>query len=171
VRWRRYGCGPISRGSEAALLLGAHYPALVRGVIASVPDNVAIGQSWTLHGQPLTGVIPVERIKGPVLLDCGGADHVWPSCPNAHAIMRRLAVHHDPYQHVLYSYPAAGHGVGTLVPYEPVADTTALQQYTQQKVAGASASANPDAQAELWPRLLQFLTALTPASLAAGINN
>jgi dienelactone hydrolase len=155
----------ISRGSEAALLVGAHYPGLVGGVIASVPNHVAGGQSWTLHGQPLPPgeVIPVERIKGPVFLDCAGADHVLTSCPNAHAILRRLAAHHDPYRHVLYAYPAAGHGVGTLMPYEPVADTTSLQQFTQQQLAGTSADANPDAQAELWPRLLQFLTDLTPA--------
>jgi dienelactone hydrolase len=160
----------ISRGSEAALLLGAHYPGLVGGVIASVPNyhaspgftlNGTLSPAWTLHGQPVpySAVIPVERIKGPVFLDCGGADHVLLSCPNAHAIMRRLAAHRDAYRHVLCSYPAAGHGVGTLMPYEPVADTT-----TQQQVAGASANANPDAQAELWPRLLQFLTDLTPAS-------
>ena len=50
----------VSRGSEAALLLGAYYPGLVDGVIASVPSDVAIcsypdcnGPAWTLHGRPL----------------------------------------------------------------------------------------------------------------------
>jgi len=32
-----------SRGSEAALLLGAHYPTLVHGVIASSPSDVSFG--------------------------------------------------------------------------------------------------------------------------------
>ena len=103
----------VSRGSEAALLLGAYYPRLVDGVIASVPSDVAIcsypdcnGPAWTLHGRPLpytfqfdnphpvddpAAVIPVERIRGPVFLDCGGADAVWVSCPYARAIMTRLA--------------------------------------------------------------------------------
>lgn len=94
-----------SRGSEAALLLGVHYPALVSGVIASSPSDVAIcaypgctGPAWTLNGRPLpytkefdtpeptdnpAAVIPVQEIRGPVFLDCGGADKVWTSCPYA----------------------------------------------------------------------------------------
>jgi dienelactone hydrolase len=87
------------RGSEAALLLGVHYPQLVHGVIASVPSDVALcsypgcsGPAWTLDGQPVpythqfdnpdpsddpAAVIPVEQIAGPVFLDCGGDDQVW----------------------------------------------------------------------------------------------
>ena len=170
----------ISRGSEAALLLGAYYPRLVDGVVASVPSDVAgcsypdcNGPAWTLDGRPLpytfqfdnphpddaAAVIPVERIHGPVFLDCGGADAVWPSCPYARAIMTRLAAHHDAYQHVLQVYPAAGHGAGSLVPYEPVASTTT----PGANLAGRSPDANPDADAMLWPRLLAFL-----ASAAKG---
>ncbi len=169
----------VSRGSEAALQLGAYYPHLVNGVIASVPSDVAIcsypncsGAAWTLHGRPLpytfqfdnprpvddsAAVIPVERIRGPVFLDCGGADAVWVSCPYARAIMTRLAAHHDAYQHLLYAYPAAGHGVGSLVPYEPVADATTAGV----NLSGRFPDANPDAAAALWPRLLQFLAGLT----------
>jgi dienelactone hydrolase len=152
----------ISHGSEAAQLLGAYYPGLVNGVIASVPNYRAFPYTWTLHGRPVPApanpVIPVERIKGPVFLDCGGADHVLRSCPNARAIMTRLAAHHDAYQRVFYAYPAAGHGVGSLMPYQPVADTA-----QGPALAGASANANPDAQARLWPHLLQFLAGLSPA--------
>lgn len=171
----------VSRGSEAALLLGADYPRLVNGVIASVPSDVALcsypncsGAAWTLHGRPLpytfqfnnphpvddpAAVIPVERIRGPVFLDCGGADAVWVSCPYARAIMTELAAHRDAYQHLLYAYPAAGHGAGSLVPYEPVASTTT----PGVNLAGRSPDANPDADAMLWPRLLEFL-----ASVAKG---
>jgi dienelactone hydrolase len=169
----------VSRGSEAALLLGAYYPRLVDGVIASVPSDVAIcsypdcnGPAWTLHGRPLpytfqfdnphpaddsAAVIPVERIHGPVFLDCGGADAVWVSCPYARAIMTRLAAHHDPYQHVLEAYPAAGHGVGSLVPYQPIEGTATLGA----DLSGRSPGANPDADAKLWPRLLEFLASVT----------
>jgi dienelactone hydrolase len=170
----------VSRGSEAALLLGAYFPRLVGGVVASVPSDAAnisfpccAGAAWTLHGRPLpytrqfgnphptdnpAAVIPVEQINGPVFLDCGGSDLVWHSCRYARAIMRRLAAHHDAHRHVLYSYPAAGHNVGTLVPYQPVADAILLAQG-----AGATADANPDAQAELWPHLLRFLAGLSAA--------
>jgi dienelactone hydrolase len=168
----------ISFGSEAALLLGAYYPGLVNGVIASVPSDVAtcaapgcVLPAWTLHGRALpytsefdvphptdvpAAVIPVERIKGPVFLDCGGADKTWVSCRYAQAIMSRLTAHHDAYQHILAAYPAAGHGVGYLVPYEPAGDAS-------PEDSGASADANPNATAELWPRLLLFLASMTPA--------
>ena len=65
-----------SRGSEAALLLGVHYPSLVQGVIASAPSDAALcglsalpgsgvtqtcaGPAWTLGGQP----IPYTREPG-----------------------------------------------------------------------------------------------------------
>src|SRR6185437_363128 len=86
-----------SRGSEAALLLGAYYPGLVHGVIASSPGEVTLcsypgctGPAWTLHGKPLpytngpdnpapAAVIPVQKINGPLLLDCGTADQIWNS--------------------------------------------------------------------------------------------
>jgi dienelactone hydrolase len=176
----------VSRGSEAALLLGVYYPHLVNGVIGSVPSDVAIcsypscsGPAWTLRGRPLpytfqfdnphpvddpAAVIPVERIRGPVFLDCGGADAVWVSCPYARAIMTRLAAHHDAYQHVLLAYPAAGHGAGSLVPYEPVADTVT----PGVNLSGRKPDANPDADAALWPRLLRFLAGVTTGHLRRG---
>ena len=53
-----------SRGSEADLLVAAHWPTLVHGVIATAPSSVVWGTvpgrcqplgltAWTLHGQPL----------------------------------------------------------------------------------------------------------------------
>ncbi|MHB1526926.1 MAG: acyl-CoA thioesterase/bile acid-CoA:amino acid N-acyltransferase family protein [Candidatus Dormibacteria bacterium] len=164
----------ISRGSEAALLLGVHYPDLVHGVIASVPSDAALcsypgcsGPAWTLDGKPLpyttqfddpyptdnsAAVIPVEQIHGPIFLDCGGADSVWTSCAYADAIMSRLAAHHDPYQHVLYAYPDAGHGVGSIVPYEPDQLSPGCSD-----LAGSFPSANHIVDAQLWPHLLSFL--------------
>lgn len=127
-----------SRGSEAALLLGVYYPGLVHGVIASSPNDVALcsypgcqGAAWTLDGKPLpyarqvdepyptdtpAAVIPVEKIRGPVFLDCGTADRVWTSCAFAQAIQRRLNAARDRYPHVLYRYQGAGHGTGDLTP-------------------------------------------------------
>ncbi len=93
-----------SRGGEAALLVGPYFPELVNGVIAGVPSMVVnpgfpdgSRPAWTLHsralpavspsefGQPNppgTGraVIPVERIRSPLLLASGEQDLVWPSC-------------------------------------------------------------------------------------------
>jgi dienelactone hydrolase len=133
----------VSRGSEAALLLGVHYPELVRGVVAAVPANVAVcsfpgctGPAWTFDGKPVPytrqfdepyptddpdAVIPVERIQGPIFLDCAGMDFVWTSCAYATAIVQRLDAHGFRHPHVLHRYPKAGHHVGVLIPYEPIA--------------------------------------------------
>jgi pimeloyl-ACP methyl ester carboxylesterase len=78
----------VSRGSEAALLLGSHYPQLVNGVIAG------------------------ERIRGPVLLACGLQDQEWPSCVYQDAISTRLAGHHFGYRVTDLRYSDAGHDVG-----------------------------------------------------------
>jgi len=164
----------ISHGSEAAQLLGVYYPKLVHGVIASVPSNVALcsypgctGPAWTLHGRALpytsefdiptptddpAAVIPDQRIQGPVFLDCGEADQIWISCPFAQAILSLLDAHHDRWTHVLYAYPGAGHFVGSLVPYEPVAPAFAR--------ADPNYVADQEADALLWPHLLHFLGGL-----------
>ncbi len=137
----------VSYGSEAALLLGAHYPRLVHGVAALVPSNVVtcgidgagrstgrcLGSPWTLRGKPLphtaewdephpldvlAATIPVERIHAPVLLACAGRDQEWTSCPYARAIVARRRLHGE--QTTLYTYPAAGHFVGNATwVYEP----------------------------------------------------
>lgn len=189
LRWlaRQPGVDPariavlgISRGSEAAQLLGVYYPALVHAVIASVPSNAAIcsypgcaGPAWTLRGQALpytrefdnpspddnpAAVIPDQRIDGPVFLDCGEADQTWTSCPYAQAILRLLDAHHDRWAHVLYAYPGAGHSVGTLTPDEPYAPAAVAQD--------PDYATDQQARALLWPHLLSFLAGLAhdPAS-------
>ena len=184
LRWlaRQPGVNPsrlavlgVSRGSEAAQLLGVYYPHLVHAVIASVPSNVALcsypdctGPAWTLRGKavPYThefgdasptdnpaAVIPDQRIHGPVFLACGEADQTWISCPFARAILHLLNAHHDRWTHVLYAYPGAGHAVGELSPYEPESAAVAASD--------PAYVADQKARALLWPHLLSFLAALT----------
>ncbi len=143
-----------SLGSEAALLLGTHYPNLVHGVAALSPNNM-VDCSWTFGGQPVpcAVAIPVAKIRGPVFLDCGGADTSWPSCPQAKAAMAELAAARDSYPHELLDYPQAGHGIGTLLPYYPgLAADDALWG-----IGGDTVVANPLARADQWPKLLAFL--------------
>ena len=189
LRWlaRQPGVDPariavlgVSRGSEAAQLLGVYYPNLVHAVIASVPSNAAIcsypgctGPAWILHGQALAytseisnpsptdnpaAVIPDQRIHGPVFLDCGEADQTWTSCPYARAILSLLNAHHDPWAHVLYAYPGAGHPVGTFIPYEPYSPGVVAED--------PDYATDQQALALLWPHLLTFLAGLAhnPAS-------
>jgi dienelactone hydrolase len=127
-----------SRGGEAALLLGAHFPQLVNGVIAGVPSSVVntgwpdtSRPAWTLGGRPLPAVspsefgqpsppgkaqavIPVERIRGPVLLACGEQDLVWPSCGYVDAITARLRAHRFAHPVTALRYRDAGHLIGGL---------------------------------------------------------
>jgi dienelactone hydrolase len=164
----------ISRGSEAALLLGVHDPDLVHGVIALVPSSVLLGctptfgstdhctgGAWSLGGKPLpyteqfnqpsptdvpAAVIPVERIAGPLLLACGGIDAIWRSCAYAEAIISRLDVKHNTNPHSSYTYLAAGHLVGALIPYEP--------GWSRHDT---NIPSDEQAREQLWPHVLQFL--------------
>jgi dienelactone hydrolase len=156
----------ISRGSEAAQLLGVHYPALVHGVVAVVPSDAVNcslpfcnDSAWTLRGRPFRYAqppssvdararIPDERIRGPMLLICAGQDRVWPSCDYAHDAMSHLA--RDQYRHELVVEPESGHGVGALVPYEP------------NPVSGDpnnAGTADELGREDAWPQLLAFLAA------------
>ena len=175
-----------SRGTEAALLLGAHFPQLVHAVVAYAPSSVvnpglpatgrgAGGPAWTLDGQPLPtvtlaeyglaspaadpqAIIPVEDIHGPILLVSGDDDSLWPSPEYAHAIMARLDAAGYPYPHQSLVYPGAGHGVAVAVPYGPAPQAVVSSQYGEL-VLGGSGPANARAVADSWPKLLQLLTA------------
>jgi len=162
----------ISRGSEAALLLGVHYPDLVHGVVAGVPsamvfgDHSNTGQSaWTLQGTAMPFVpgadfattnlskypdtaIPVEKIKGPIFTSCGGADTVWPSCTYASAITHHLQATHSSYPHVALSYPDAGHDIGVMTGYISL---------TSNGGEGGTVVANGAALADSHTKLLAFL--------------
>jgi dienelactone hydrolase len=135
-----------SRGGEAALLLGAYFPQLVNGVIAGAPSSVVnygypdtTRSAWTLRGRQLPAVspseylqpnpagapqaiIPVERIRGPILLACGALDAIWPSCGYADAITARLTAHHFTYPVTALRYPEAGHLAGNLIAYVSITD-------------------------------------------------
>jgi dienelactone hydrolase len=163
-----------SRGSEAALLLGADFPNLINGVVAGSPSAVVHGSfptfgkpAWTLHGHPLPwavpavsanpaalagspALIPVEKIRGPVMLVCGGLDDVWISCPYQQMIVKRLRTHHFRYPVTALSYQQAGHYVGDIIAYFSV--TAAYYQGS-----GGSLQANQEAVAQAHAQLMRFL--------------
>lgn len=161
----------ISRGSEAAQLLGVHFPDLVSGVIASVPSDYAngcfvappaqcSGAAWTLDGRPIafTGIvlappgiaeiaadrIPDERIQGPILFVCAGLDLTWPSCEYSRDAMTHLT--RDRYEHRLIEAHEAGHFVGGFVPDDPGGAVSYL-----------GAAADERGRERVWPALLAFL--------------
>lgn len=168
VDQRRVVTYGASRGSEAALELGVHYPGLVHGVVGIVPSSevfpglVTHGAgrvaAWTFRGRALSFVgaaatIPVERIRGPILVAGGKQDLLWPSFYFAQDIADRSREHHGPPVHV-YEYPLAGH-FGYAAPYLPSAN--AVYHAGVRHPLGGTAAANAAVRADLWPRILRFL--------------
>jgi dienelactone hydrolase len=160
----------VSRGSEAALLLGADFPNIVHRVVALVPSawvNCSFpscnGAAWTVKGRPIPfdgpasgeeALIPVSKIQGPIFIDCGDDDAVWTSCQYSNRIEAELATGF-PYLHPMLEFPDAGHGIGSIVPYLNYSEPVALQ--------GRTASSNQLARESAWPQLLTFLAGVAPS--------
>lgn len=101
--------------------------------------------------------IPVERIRGPVLLISGGDDGFWPSAAYARHVAQQLreSGHAYPVEHL--DYPQAGHYIQA--PYVP---TTAIAKPHPVSgvvlTAGGTPARNAHANADSWVKVLQFLS-------------
>ncbi len=103
--------------------------------------------------------IPVEKIRGPVLLVSGTDDQMWPSSALADIAVRRLEAHDFafPFQHLRYE--GAGHTIK--VPYGPLTvrvsglgvEGFAGRLYSQ----GGTAKADAEAGVDAWRRQLSFI--------------
>ncbi len=169
---RRVALLGISRGGEAALLIGATYPRLIDSVVALVPSNVvnsAIDRrspAWTLGGRPVPfaevfgdpeafgdpdAIIRAERINGPVLTVSAGRDGLWPSAAYAKALHDRLDRRRFAHPHRDISIANAGHGVGSAVPFVPIRSFPEL---------GGSQQADEAGRQRAWPEILRLLNEL-----------
>jgi hypothetical protein len=97
-------------------------------------------------------VIPVERIGARILLICGEADALWPSCPMADQISDRLTSKGRPAATVL-RYTDAGHQV-----FGPPVDKTKPREWLAS--LGGSADGNAAARDDSWPKAVAFLRAV-----------
>jgi dienelactone hydrolase len=96
-------------------------------------------------------IIPVERIRGGVLLISGRDDQLWPSSEMGQEVMARLKDHHFPYPYSHLCYDGAGHGI-------PMMCIPAITTLTGGNWAvGGNAVANAKAQADARPKVLRFL--------------
>lgn len=103
--------------------------------------------------------IPVERIRGPVLLVSGTDDQMWPSSVLADIAMHRLEARNFvyPFQHLRYE--GAGHTIK--VPYGPLTvrvsglgvEGFSGELYSQ----GGTAKADAEAGVDAWRRQLRFM--------------
>ena len=96
-------------------------------------------------------VIPVERYKGRLMLVCGEAEKLWPSCPMTDQIVARARARAKgtPLPIVL-RYKDAGHGVMGA----PFTDPKMAARISQ---LGGTAAGNTAARADSWPKILAFL--------------
>jgi dienelactone hydrolase len=92
-------------------------------------------------------VIPVEKIKAPVLLVCGEDDTLRPACAMARQLKARAGAEDGPPIRIL-AYSQAGHGAfGLPLPR----DDERLARW------GGTPSGNNAARADSWPRIIEFL--------------
>lgn len=107
-------------------------------------------QSWELAEAYPGAAIPVDQIKGSVLLICGGQDMIWPSCDMAKAAKQRIEAGGTRKADLL-AYPDAGHWA-----FGPIKD---LEGYDQRGLGqtGGTAASDMAARQDQWPKVLDFL--------------
>ena len=106
--------------------------------------SVKLKQDWG------GAMIPLEQIRGPVLLISGGDDKTWPSTYFSEVAASRLREKEFPYPVRHLSYPDAGHMIQA--PYLP---STVHRSGTL--LLGGSADKDAEACAESWAEMLNFL--------------
>jgi len=108
---------------------------------ASLKDGAAVEKA----------LIPVERIRGAVLLVSGKDDQLWPSPVMANKIMERLRDHDFPFPFQHLSFENAGHGIDrAFVSMQASAISGRID-------AGGTVAGNAAATLESKPRMLKFL--------------
>lgn len=95
--------------------------------------------------------IPVEKYQGKLMLVCGEAEKLWPSCPMTDQIVARAARTRAPAPIVL-RYRDAGHGVMGA----PFTDDKSRRRWAQ---LGGTAAGNAAARADSWAKISAFLRA------------
>lgn len=101
--------------------------------------------------------IPVERIRGPVLLISGKDDRVWPSSLFAEQIVARLQAHQHPYFYSHVSYPDAGHLLCTTYGHPFLPPMLYLPVGGLILDAGGSVEAQAQAVISSWFKIRSFL--------------
>jgi pimeloyl-ACP methyl ester carboxylesterase len=142
-------------------------PYSLGGVAVPYMSNVLVGSSRNPVQRMLErmedaataerAAIPVERIRGPVLLVSGTDDGLWPSTLFSERVMSRLAAHDHPYPRTHLRYDGAGHAIGP--PYVPTTIADAPHPFGGTVHFGGAPQPNAVANADSWPKVLRFLGA------------
>lgn len=156
VVWQGLYYGNDRAPRPAWTLAGRPLPALEPDASLYRPDAPLVGLFLSRFDavQARQDVqIPVERIRGGILLISGGRDAVWPAARFADHLSGRLQAlrHRGHFEHL--HYPDAGHAVFVGHPEGPMA--TALG--TAHPAMGGTPAANRAAWQDSWQKTLQFL--------------
>lgn len=101
-------------------------------------------------------VIPIEQVRGPVLLISGGVDAMWPSTPMSDLAVRRAAASGRDHLVTHLRYERAGHMCAG-VPGLPVV-VDARHPLTGSRYSfGGTRTHNAQARVDSWPRIVTFL--------------
>jgi len=95
--------------------------------------------------------IPVEKIKGPILLVSGTDDQMWPSTQFSNMVMKRLEMYNHPHERKHLSYEGAGHLV--FLPYF----ITGGNREPLPFQFGGNPRADAQGSADFWAKMLDFL--------------
>ncbi len=98
-------------------------------------------------------IIPVELIRGPIMLVAGADDELWPSALMAEQIAERLYQHDRLGSLTKLVYPNAGHQI--VMPFEMVS----AELEHASLALGGSPAANEAADVDAWPRAIAFFRA------------
>jgi dienelactone hydrolase len=122
--------------------------SLVPGYLAAMRDPASVARA----------TIPVERIRGPVLLITGRDDRLAPRFELAEIARRRLEQHGHrwPYEHL--SYENTGHTIAP--PYVPATADSFVHPVSKEVLAlGGTTEGRAHANEDWWPKALAFLRA------------
>jgi dienelactone hydrolase len=103
--------------------------------------------------------IPVENIRGPLLLISGGDDHLWPAAEMSEVIVARLKQHGSTHAAEHLHFPHAGHMLR--YPYLPVTARDSRNKHLRgaRFSFGGAPAADAEAQTQAWRRAIAFLRA------------
>ena len=156
VVWQGLYYGNDRAPGPAWTLRGKPLPALEPDTSSYLPNATLVGlflPRFDALQVRADAHIPVERVRGGILLISGGRDAVWPAARFADHLAGRLQAldHGGRFTHL--HYPDAGHAVLVGDPEGPMARAVGAAH----PAMGGTPAANIAAWQDSWPRTLSFL--------------
>lgn len=99
--------------------------------------------------------IPVERIRGPVLMLSGEDDQLWPSPVLAEIAEQRLQAHNHRWPHEHVTYPDCGHAIN--LPFMPAITEIPRAFLARSFVLGGTRPGTARAAVSAWEKVCTFL--------------